>query len=96
MKDLVLFVLAPLSALAFLGSLAFGMQIWLTPTQGAMFVGLGTGIGWVVFALGNLMSWMLNLLCWLTAGRPRKFGWLVAIQAMAAVPTLVILVVAAR
>jgi hypothetical protein len=94
MNVLALMVFAPLSVLAFLGSFAFGMQMWLTPTEGAMFVGLGTGIGWVVFALGNLLSWLLNLPCWLAAGRPRRFGWLVAIQALAAVPTLVVLAVA--
>jgi hypothetical protein len=96
MKDLAVIALAPLSALAFLGSLAFGMWMWLTPTQGGMFVGLGTEIGWVVFAVGNLMSWVLNVLCWLAAGRPRQFGRVVAIQAAAAVPTLVVLLVALR
>jgi hypothetical protein len=96
MKDLAVIALAPLSVLVFLGSLAFGMWMWLTPTRGGMFVGLGTEIGWVVFAAGNLVSWLLNLLCWLAAGRPRKPGRLVAIQAVAAVPTLVVLLVALR
>jgi len=96
MQDLALIVLAPLSVLAFLGSLAFGAWMWLTPTQGGMFVGLGTGIGWAVFAMGNLVSWLLNLLWWLAAGRPRRLGWLVAVQGLPAVATLVTLAVAFR
>jgi hypothetical protein len=94
MKDLALIILAPLSALAFLGSFAFGMWLWLTPTYGGMFVGLGTGLGWVIFALGNMLSWVMNLLCWLATDRPRKFGWIVAVQGVPAVATLVILAVA--
>jgi hypothetical protein len=93
MKDILPSVLAPLSGIAFLGGLAIAVFIWLSPSGGGMFVGLGTALGWLALGAGNLLSWLLNLTWWLSTGRPAELGWVVGAQSVLVAATLVALAV---
>jgi hypothetical protein len=91
MKELVPALVAPLSGIAFLGGLALAVFMWMSPSGGGMFVGLGTLLGWLALGSGNLLSWLLNVVWWLAAGRPSGLGWLVTVQGAVVLASLAVL-----
>jgi hypothetical protein len=92
MKSLIP-ALIVLSCIAFLSGVALAMVIWLSPSGGGMFVGLGTVLGWLSLGAGNALSWLLNLLWWQSAGRPLELSWVVAVQGLLVAASAVALAV---
>jgi hypothetical protein len=91
MKALVPALVAPLSTIAFLAGAALAVFIWMSPSGGGMFIGLGTLLGWLALGVGNLLSCLLNVVWWLAAGRPSGLGWVVAAQGAAVLLSLIVM-----
>lgn len=79
MKSLIPTLIA-LSCIAFLSGVVLALVMWLSPSGGGMFVGLGVVLGWLALGAGNALSWVLNLLWWHSAERLTELGWVVAVQ----------------
>lgn len=65
-------------------SLIFGVGLMLSTGGGGFFPDLGKVLGLLLMAAGNLLSWLLNLVCWFWA-RQRWLGIVLAVQSLPAI-----------
>ena len=66
------------------GLILGGMMIFSEDGGGGFFPGLGKAIGLFLIAAGNLISWLLNLICWYIT-RMRWLGIVLAVQTLPAI-----------
>lgn len=76
-----------LSALFMTAGLLGGGALILQNDSGGFFPNLGLALGVLLIGAGNLLSWLVNLLCWCRE-RPRWLAMVLAVQTLPAVALL--------
>ncbi len=66
-------------------SFTIGLFLFFSPQGSGMFSGLGEALGIIVFAIGNLVSFLLNLVCWFRFREPRWIGYSAIVQLIPAI-----------
>lgn len=88
MRRLTLAVLAVLSVLALCVGILLGAFLIMSPTGGGFFPNLGSVLGLIVLATGNLVSSICNGIYWGLGKRPRWLGIVTLAQSL---PTLLLM-----